>query len=213
MITYSPPAGVVAARELLELSPKIPSDGWSLDVLAGRFVEIGGGASTASLTACARLILEAQQRGEPSAWIGQPGSCFFPPDLAAFGIDLAALPVVWVSDVLQAARAADTLLRSGGFGVLLLDLGQKAELPLVVQTRLVGLAQKHHTALIAITRQERDEVSRGHSRTPLVSLRAETVKRRADHDRFAWELRIVKDKRRVPGWCHTEECRGPDGLC
>jgi hypothetical protein len=91
---------------------------WQLDDLTGRLTELSGVGAVASLTAATALLLEAQQRGEPCAWILLPGSSFFPPDLAASGVDLEALVVVRARDALIAARAADTLLRSGGFALL-----------------------------------------------------------------------------------------------
>ena len=49
---------------------------WTLDALAGRFVEIGGGPATASLTLCARLMREAQEVGGLIAWVGRGASAF-----------------------------------------------------------------------------------------------------------------------------------------
>ena len=69
----------------------------------------------------ASLAWKAQLRGEPVAWILARPSSFFPPDLHAGGIDLEALAVVRVPDAAAAARAADKLLRSGAFGLVLLD--------------------------------------------------------------------------------------------
>lgn len=182
---------------------------WRIETLAGRLVEISGSAPTATLTAAASLILEAQRRGELAAWVGARDSIFFPPDFAASGIDLNGLPVIRAPDDKRAWRATDALLRSGGFAVVVIDLGYRADLPLAVQTRLAGLARKHHTVLLCITRKGRQVPSLG----SLVSIRAEVGKRRADFDRFACQLRVVKDKRQGPGWGHSEVCRGPDGLC
>lgn len=181
---------------------------WSLDTLAGRFVELSGAGDSATLTTSAGLIREAQMRGELAAWIGGQGSSFFPRDFAASGIDLEALPVVRVGGLIQAARAADTLLRSGGFLLLIMDLGATRSLPMAAQNRLMGLAQKHHTALVALTGKSQ----RGSSQS-LVSLRGESGKHRTGRDCFQCDLHIVKDKRRTPGWSHTEMCHGPDGLC
>jgi recombination protein RecA len=209
LLYESKPEGVVAARELLGQSRKTADDEWGLDTLAGRFVEVSGSAATAALTITAGLILQAQQRGGLAVWIGGHGSAFFPPDFAASGIDLEALPVVRVDDEVKAWLVADTLVRSGAFAIVILDLGSRAKFPLPVQTRLMGLAKKHHTVLLVITRKGRRDVSGG----SLVSLRAETEKKRANHDCFIWKLYAVKDKRRVPGWSHSEICHGPDGLC
>lgn len=182
---------------------------WSLDTLAGRLVEISGSAATAALTAAAELILEAQHRGESAAWVTDRESTFFPPDFAAAGIDLAALPVIQVADSGKVSKIADTLLRSGGFAIVVLDLGARMVLSIKNQTRLAGLAKKYHSALVCLTRKARQAPSLG----SLISLRAEINKKRTSFDRFTCELRIVKDKRRGPGWRHVEVCRGTDGLC
>ncbi len=183
--------------------------GWKLDVLAGRFVEVSSPADTCALTICASLILEAQWRNEPVAWISVRPSLFFPPDFAARGIDLKALPIVRVTEVAKAARMADTMLRSGGFGVMVIDLGDAARLTFPMQTRLAGLAKKHHTALVCVTRAGERIANLG----SLVSLRGEAHRERAGFDRFLCEIRAVKDKLHGRLWRHTEVGRGPDGLC
>jgi len=96
---------VMAGR--LRDAPTGSSSPWRLDTVAGRLVEISSEGPTASLTIAVGLILEAQQRGEPAVWIAASDSIFFPPDLDASGVDLAALPVVRVDDPPRAARAAD----------------------------------------------------------------------------------------------------------
>ena len=93
--------------------------------------------------------------------------------------------------------------------LLVLDLGSKCEIPIAVQTRLVGLAARHHTAFICLTRKDAEVSSIG----SLVSIRGEGTKKRSDFDRFAWEVTVLKDKQRGPGGRHEETCHGPDGLC
>jgi len=181
---------------------------WQLAAFAGRFGEVSGYSAGAGLTLVFRLVLEAQREGEPVAWIGRRETSFFPPDAADSGVDLSALPVVWVPDPLGAARAADLLVRSSGFGLVVMDIGARARLPLHAQSRLVGLAKQHGTALICITEKEDHRSSLG----SLVSLRAHTARARLQEDRYRCEARILKDKRRGPGWKHEEVCRGPDGL-
>ncbi|MEO0479571.1 MAG: hypothetical protein AAF196_08835 [Planctomycetota bacterium] len=90
---------------------------WSLSALRGQIVEVLGHG----LTASARLLLEAQQKAEPAVWISAGPSTFFAPDLARQGIDLEALPVVRAPDQKAAWTAADELLRSGSFGLCILD--------------------------------------------------------------------------------------------
>jgi recombination protein RecA len=186
-----------------------PATVWRLATFAGRFAEISSSRSSASLTLVFRLVLEAQRRGEPVAWVNGRASVFFPPDVAASGVDLDTLAVVRASEALKAARAADRLVRSGAFGLVVMDFGLDPRMPLHVQTRLVGLAKKYDTALLCIT----EKASQWPSIGSLVSLRAETTRTQKQGDRFQCELRVLKDKRRGPGWTHREICRGPDGLC
>jgi hypothetical protein len=35
---------------------------------------------------------------------------------------------------------------------------------------------------------------------------------RTGFDEFTWDIEIVKDKRRGPGWNHSGLCRGVEGL-
>ena len=181
---------------------------WRLSAFSGRFGELSGDQAGAPLTLVFRLVREAQKQAEPVAWVGRWESTFFPPDVAEAGVDLAALPVVRAPDTLAAARAADLLLRSGAFGLLVLDVGPGASLPLPAQTRLVGLAKQYETALVCLTEKANDRPSLG----SLVSLRAHTARTRQERDRFQCEVRVIKDKRRGPGWKHAEVCHGPDGL-
>ena len=201
--------GVVVASEMREMHPSAIGAGWDLDYLAGQIVEVSGWAGTASLTMVASLILEIQSRGEPVVWVSAQPSIFFPPDLAAAGIDLDALPVVRVERAADVARAADTLLRCGSFALVVLDLGCQRSMSLAAQTRLSGLARRHGAVLIGVTRKERRQQSLG----SLVSLRGDCSRTRTDLERFTCELDVLKDKRGVAGWRHVERCRGPDGLC
>lgn len=203
------PAGAPAAAPAAPRPVRDTSRAWDLSSLAGRLTEVSDSGAAPSLTAAAALVLQAQQRGEPAAWIGFGNSIFFPPDFAEWGIDLEALPVVRVPDALAASRAADQLLRSGAFGLVVLDLKAQAQMHMAVQSRLAALARKHHAALLCLTRKKRGAPSLG----PLVSLHGEGSIARTAFSRFDWEVRMVKDKRGAPGWSHTESCRGTDGLC
>jgi len=184
------------------------SNHWSLRSFSGRFVEISGDAAGALLTLVFRLVLEAQRRREPVVWIGRRSCPFFPPDVADAGVDLAALPVVWAPGPIEAARAADLLVRSGGFGLIVADLGPRSRLPLAAQTRLASLARRHDTALIFLTEKAADRPSIG----SLVAVRAHAARVGRDDGRFRCEAHVVKDKGCGPGWKHAEVCRAPDGL-
>lgn len=191
---------------------------WGLAELTGRLVELSGSVRAAHLTAAFGLVLEAQLRGDRAAWVTLEQSSFFPPDVVDGGIDLDALPVVRVRDVRMAGRAADHLVRSGGFGLVAVDLspGASAErepnanpatLPVPLLTRLLGLARQHDTVVLILTRKS-PGASSLHS---LISLRAEATWRRRD-GRYELSIGILKDKRKGPGWDYVEVCRGPAGL-
>jgi recombination protein RecA len=181
---------------------------WTLTEVAGRLVEISSSAASAALSVTFTLVRQAHERGEPVGWVTSTESCFYPPDAARGGADLAALVVVRLADVKNIARAGEKLLRSGGFGVVVLDLGE-GDIPMPLQTRLTGLAHRHHTALVCLTEKE----SRAFSLGSLVSLRAHAEKKRAAGNRFACALRVLKDKRRGPTWNYEELYTGPAGLC
>ena len=181
---------------------------WTLETLAGRMVELSSDATSATLTAAVSLVLQCQKRGEPCAWILGGASSFYPPDVAASGVDLAALVVVRAESTVKAARAADHLLRSGGFTLAILDIVEDSTLPMNVQSRLSGLANTHQSAVVCLTRKKSDAPSIG----SLISLRGDTSVTRTSFDEFTWDIEIVKDKRRGPGWSHSGLCRGVEGL-
>src|SRR5438445_10067557 len=85
---------------------------WGLAALRGRLVELSARGATATLTAAIELVGEAQEQGEPVAWLTLATGTFYPPDVADSGIDLAALVVVRCPDATAAARAAERCLAS-----------------------------------------------------------------------------------------------------
>jgi recombination protein RecA len=199
--------GLVPAQRLRDATEASPAQ-WQSSALAGRLAELSGAGATASLTLAFSLVLDAQREGEPVAWITATDSIFFPPDAAEGGVDLDALVVVLVPELRQAFRATDHLARSGAFGLLILDLGSRARMPTPVQTRLAGLATRHGTLILCLTEKRGTEPSLG----SLCSLRGEATRVRRGDNRFSCQVQVLKDKRRGPGWTHTELCRGPDGL-
>lgn len=194
--------------------PRVDRPEWKVSTLTGRLTELSSSGGAAGLTLAFSLVLDAQGDGELVGWLTVRESSFYPPDVAAGGIDLEALVVVRLATPRQIPRAAEHLARSGAFGLLVLDLAYSAHVPVPMQMRLLGLAQKHRTAVLSLTRKTHDAPSLG----SLVSLRAEAQREQADASengisRFACTARTLKDKRCGPGWAHTEVCRGPDGLC
>jgi recombination protein RecA len=168
------------------------------------------------------LILEAQVLGEPVIWVSGIPTVFFPPDMAANGVDLAALPVVraarpqdaagtdrsprspTASPERAAARAALHLVRSGGFGLIIMDLDRP--LHHTITGKLARIAKATHTALLILTPTPGVSGS-------MASLRGETRLRRGAPGLFACELRITKDTRHGGYSRITEVCHAPDGVC
>jgi recombination protein RecA len=201
-------------------------DSWGLEPLAGRLVEISGHRASANLTVAFGLVLEAQSKDEPAGWVTLAQSTFFPPDAADSGIDLSRLAVVRVSDGTAACRAVVELTRSGGFGLVVLDLGpgalseklskhpprarriqgKRENLSVPFITKLVGLAQKTSTAVVVLTEKTRESSSLN----SLISLRCEA--RRSPDRPCEVEIDVLKDKRRGPGRRYREVCRAPAGL-
>ena len=200
---------VSASRSWLRRSLTRPAPAaWTLAALGGCLAELSAAGPAPALTLAFGLVREAQRRGEPAAWIGRAGSTFFPPDAAAGGVDLAALPVILLDDARRRLRAADRLARSGAFGLLVVDLGGRLDLPLAVQTRLAEQALAHGTLVLCLTEKTERQPSLG----SLVAVRVQARRVRHGPDRFACRVRALKDKRRGPGWTDQEWCRGPDGV-
>jgi recombination protein RecA len=191
---------------------------WSLSDLAGKLVELSASTEAAHLTAAFGLVLEAQLGGARAAWVTLEQSSFFPPDVADGGVDLDALPVVRVPDARTAGRAADHLVRSGGVGLVVIDLSSESKtgtkntqhadkLPVPLLTRLFGLARQQNATVLLLTKKSREAPSL-HS---LISLRAEARWQKRE-GQYELSIGILKDKRGRPGWTHVETCRGPAGL-
>lgn len=161
---------------------------------AGQLLEVSGGAP-GKLSTVARLVAHAQGEGEPCAWIllrDEPG--FYPPDFATMGIDLAALAVVRVpraAGTHAQLRAAEVLLRSGAFGLVVVDFAG-AGVPrgaLAWQARLSGLARMHAARIVLLTPSARGEPSLG----PLIGLRVEP-ELCAQADRVVLTQHVLKSK-------------------
>jgi recombination protein RecA len=213
LLSKAKSSATAAGARIVRLDGLVPAVGpeerWGLDALRGRLTELSARGATATLTTAIELVIEAQHAAEPIAWVTLGNTSFYPPDLADSGVDLAALLVVRVHDVTAAARAAERLLRSGAFGLVILDFGgtTTADLSMAHQGRLVTLAQAHDAAVVCITEKAGEAASLG----SLVSLRAEALRLHAREHDYDVTLRVLKDKRRGPGWSRTLRLRGPAG--
>jgi recombination protein RecA len=205
--------GVVKATELDRDRRDREEIAWDRILLEGRIGELSGSGETASLSAAFSLIRDSQAEGEPAAWVAAGESSFFPPDARRNGVDLEALPVIRVEAAPPAARAADKLLRSGGFGLIVIDLVSASgdtgvSVPRPLQKRLARHTDAHEAAILALTEKESDAPSFG----SLCTFRAQSTRSREGGNQFEVDLEALADNRFGPGWTVQEVYRGPPGL-
>ncbi len=181
---------------------------WSLPTLAGSLTELSGAGGAPSLTLASLLVAEAHRRGIPAVWISATPDLFFPPDMAENGVQLPALPVVRAPGATAALQAAVWLARSGAFGLIVADLGGARAVPAALQGRLAQLARRHLITVLFLTDKEPGEPSLG----SLIAVHGRAERRGLPSSRHSCSVRMVKDKRRGPGWRCMEEFRGPAGL-
>jgi recombination protein RecA len=161
------------------------------------------------LTLAFTVVREIQHRGEPVAWVMSGESLFYPPDVSDSGVDCEAVVVVQVPDALSIARAAEILARSGAFGLVVLDLGGQAHIPLPMQARLLHAAQRHDMIVLCLTDTGQHTPSLG----SLVSLRLEAGREPLAVGQYRCEAVARKDKRSGPGWRDGAPFAPPLGLC
>jgi recombination protein RecA len=194
------------AAPALTLSEQLPT---------GRLIEITRAKAGAQLTTAVACLRAAQAQGQTAAWIQPEGGSLFPPDLAQSGIDLDALLVVHVPARAGAhglPKAAELLLRSGGFGMVVLDLSDlsmqrggawQGAGQSVWQGRLLGLAREHESWLLLLTHSHDGS---------LISLCLEPHRQRVERGVFTIEQRVRKDKSGMLCPLLAERRRGPWGL-
>lgn len=187
-------------------------------VVPGRLVELsapvqGPGARTSTAVS---LLRRAQREGETTAWVQPVGGPLYPPDLHEAGIDLDALVVVHVPVAEGAAglgKAAELLLRSGAFGLVVVDLGalsagSRTASRTSWQGRLLGLARQHEGRVLLLT----DKDAHADSLGPLIGLRVEPRRTRAADGAFAVEPHVLKNKSGAPVTPAVRRFVGPAGL-
>lgn len=201
----SPAQARLLRLPIARVKPKrVEAPAWSLATLSGRLVELSSVGASAALSFTAQLLHEAQRQGEPVAWVQGRDSLFYPPDLAATGVDLGALPILRPAAPGDLGKIVGHLLRSGAFGLIVVDLSHgEAEraLPAPLQSRLERTAALHGTCVLCLTDKAADTGSLG----PLVSWRGEARRVAARGAVVRAEVVALKDKRSAPGWhCAVE---------
>lgn len=155
-------------------SPEVRRDRGSLAEIVprGRVVELSGEVAQGRLTLAARFVAHTQRGDELAAWVQPRDGGLFPPDLARVGVDLDALMVIHTPrehGPNAVARAAELLLRSGGFGLVVLDLTLAMPRGEPWIQRLGGLARRHGARVVLLTSQRAEHSSAG----ALVAVRVE----------------------------------------
>ncbi len=188
----------------------------------GRLVELSGDSGSAKMSTAVAIVREAQRELETTAWVQPAGGSLFPPDLAEAGVDLESLIVVHVprprrsTQALELARAAELLLRSGAYGLVVVDMCQappprSSRRGATWQARLLTLARQHSSRLVILTEKADHHESAG----PLVNLRVaprRVHKTDARGLRFEISPRVLKDKSGEAPTLTPERRRGPWGL-
>ncbi len=177
----------------------------------GRLVELSGDVASARTTTAVSIVIRAQAQGEPVAWIQPEGGPVYPPDLQANGVDLDTLVVVHVprrAGPHALARAAELLLRSGGFGLVVADLTDGVPDGTAWQGRLASLAQKHASGVALLTASAESAPSLG----PMIAVRVAPVRERRAPGRYAVEHRVLKDKLGQSLHPAPDRRRAPSGL-
>jgi hypothetical protein len=169
----------------------------------GIVATLEGAAGSGRSAVAARLLATATANGGLGALIESPNGpegAFYPPALAAAGVDLDRLLVVAAEDAVGVARAADILLRAAAFGVVVIPT---VSLRAQAWTRLASLTHRANALLVALGPGASDELRY------FASLR---VRLQASHVRFAGgdglfgalagigvDASVLKHKRAAPG--------------
>jgi recombination protein RecA len=196
----------VRASSLVRSSEEIDPR-FTLQAVRGRLCELRDASASAALSALVELVWQAQCQGEPAAWIHGGTAGLHVGDLINVGVDPAALVIVRLWKEADALRAAERLLRSGAFGVLVLDLRQTNALGAPEAGRMGRLAETYQTAVVVLSAQPLS-VAAG----SLVSLRLTVHRKRLPDGRFQRTFEILRDKQYGQQSIQHDEVSGPDGL-
>lgn len=199
MVNFTVPS-LQRARNLVRFRPSQGEAILAWSRIAGQIVELSEDRAQGALSGLAELILQAQSEGYQVAWIECGKTIFFPPDVAARGIDIEALTVVWAPDAQGALKACDTLLRSGAFSLVVVD-GLSQACDDAVLARLGRLLEQQ--AVVFLTRKKPEAPTLGTQ----VSLRVAVVP-----GPTGIRFMVLKDKRAAFRPVQEIMFHGPAGL-
>jgi len=189
-----------------ELKAATGSASWRFDSLVGILAEISEETPSGAVSFLAEIILEAQGRKEPVAWVAGTRSVFFPPDLSARGADLSSIAVVRAGGEADSLTAAEWLVRSEAMGLVVVDVEEPWNVSDASFGRVQKLAERSLCAVVFLTRKRPRDPSLG-SR---FSLRA-CVTRRGGAP-FLVDIHTVKDKRSNSGSRQSRQYDGRPGM-
>jgi RecA/RadA recombinase len=124
----------------------------------GIVATLEGAPGSGRSAVAARLLATATANGGLGALVefaNGPDGAFYPPALAAAGVDLERLIVVTATDAAGVARAADILLRAAAFGVVVIPA---VSLRAQAWTRLASLTHRANALLVALGSEASDEL-------------------------------------------------------
>jgi hypothetical protein len=151
-------AHVLESKRLSECCPL------ATKVQPGRVIELCGSVGRGRFTMATQFLLVAQHAGESCAWVQQEESGLYPPDLAHAGVrldDLLVLQTPAREGAVAVAKGAELLLRSGGFGLVVIDLVHGIPRGTSWAARLCGLARHHQVRVVLLTTSNAGEASVG----------------------------------------------------
>ena len=116
----------------------------------GSISTLEGAASSGRSALAARVLADATADGGAGAlveWRADPNGFFFPPSLETAGVALQRLVIVRAGEPLDVVRAADILLRSAAFNVIVIPaVASRA----AAWSRLANLAHRAGAVLLAV---------------------------------------------------------------
>ena len=124
----------------------------------GAISTLEGAASSGRSALAARVLADATAEGGAGAlveWGADPNGFFFPPSLESAGVALERLVIVRANAPLDVVRAADILLRSAAFNVVVIPaVASRA----AAWSRLANLAHRAGAVLLAVGTQACEEL-------------------------------------------------------
>ncbi|MBV8222711.1 MAG: hypothetical protein JO293_05080 [Candidatus Eremiobacteraeota bacterium] len=169
----------------------------------GIIATLEGRAGAGRSAIAGRLLSAATANGGLGALIESPGSAegsLYPPALASAGIDLKRLLIVPAHDARSVARAADIIVRSGAFGVVVIPA---VKLAATAWTRLASLTHRAGALLVALGVEAPDELR--YFASLRIEVRPSAVQWAGESGPFcalagaSAEAIVLKHKRAAPG--------------